>query len=102
MVEPRAHRDFLAEIAREIDDGDARVGAVEFDEQAHRRVTTTVVDVDDFGIEVGGERIQHRGEPLVEFRQHRLLVAHRHDHRQRVPGGEGLGGVQKVHARLAK
>jgi hypothetical protein len=79
VVEAGAHRDFLAEVARQVDEGDARVSFPQRHEQRPCAVAAAVVDIDDFG--AGAERIEHRSEPTVELRQYGLLVVDRDDDR---------------------
>ena len=81
MVESRRHRHLLAEIARQIDDGDPRVRAVKLREQRDAAVAAAVVDVDDFG--GAGNAGEHRAEPAMELRQHGFLVIDRDHDRQR-------------------
>ncbi len=72
MVEPGAHRDFLAEIAGQVDDRYPRIAGVQRRKQRHRPVAAPVVDVDDLGVR--RETIEDCGEAPVELGENGLLV----------------------------
>ena len=62
VVETRAHRHFLAEVARQVDDGDARVRVVQRGKQRPSMPSlAAVVHVDDFDRLPPGGRARQRG-----------------------------------------
>ena len=79
VLEPGGERRLVAEVAREVDDADARVGAGEAVEQLPRAVRAAVVDEHELVLEV---RDRGRGA-LDELLHELLLVVHgRHDAQQ--------------------
>ena len=83
-VEAGGHRRFLAEIARQVDDADARIVVLRREQAVERRVGAAVVDED----EVEGDALlgQHLGvavDRLEERRDRVFLVVDRNDQRDR-------------------
>ncbi len=79
LLEARLQRRRLAEVPPQPDDAHVVVSRVQARERRERPVGRAVVDEDDLPRLL--ERLERRGELLVEQRDAALLVVHRDDHR---------------------
>ena len=80
VVEARAERRLVPEVAGQSEDTHPRVGGRHRLQDAGAAVTAAVVDEEDLAR--AGQRGEHGREPLVEVRQDLFFVFDRHDYRQ--------------------
>ena len=83
MVEPGGGGDLLAEIARQVDDGDVAVGLLQQLDDAQRGVAAAVVDVDGFPWRA--QRRHHGSEAAVHRADDLGLIVDRYDYREDRP-----------------
>ena len=77
VLQPGGGGDLLAEVARQVDHRNARLGAVQGFHQQERGIAAAVVDVDCFP---RTQQIHHRRQPPMELRQDLGFVEHRDHH----------------------
>jgi hypothetical protein len=103
QVEPGRHGGFLAEIAAQVDERNARIASAQRPDQRQRPVAAAIVDVDDFRAHV--DQLEHQAQALVESFQHGFFVVRRHDHGQQLtrhPGSsKSMRGADMVACQLA-